>query len=86
MADNKNEDLRRCMEVQEQASRTQQEVLDNIQLMLSEILTNRNNETSDNHVREKKNLNKETLENEHSKESSPIVVEVINGIQAHITF
>jgi len=49
-------------------------------------LTNRNNdETSDNHDQEEENLNKGTEEDEHSKETSSIDVEVIKGIQAQIT-
>ena len=52
MADNDNEDLRRCLEAQEQTSKTQQEVLDNIQQMLAQLLNNRNNnDTGSNHVR-----------------------------------
>ena len=35
MADNVNDDLRQCLEAQEQTSRTQQEALDNIQQMLA---------------------------------------------------
>jgi len=35
MADNNNDDLRRRMEVQEQASKAQQEALDNIRQMLA---------------------------------------------------
>ena len=85
MADNNNDDLRHRMEVQGQASRTQQESLDIIQHMLSKILTNRNNqETSGKHDREEENLNKETLENKHSKESSSIDAKVIKDIQAQI--
>jgi len=63
MVDNNNDDnLCRHMEVREQASRTQQEDLENIQCMFSEILTNQNNEeTSGNHDRGEENLNKETM-------------------------
>ena len=43
MADNSNDDLRRRMEAQEQTSKAQQEALDNIQKMLAQLLTNRNN-------------------------------------------
>ena len=60
MADNSNDDLRRYMDAQEQTFRTQHEALDNIQCILAQLLTNQNNkETSGNHVREEKNLNKE---------------------------
>ena len=40
MADNDNEDLCWRMEAQEQTSRAQQEVLDNIQQMLVQLLAN----------------------------------------------
>jgi len=63
MTDNNNE-------AHKQASRIQQETLDNMQRILSKILTNRNNEKiSGNHNREEENFNEETPENEHSKES-----------------
>ena len=55
MDDNKNDDLRRRMETQEQTFRTQQEALDNIQRMLTQLLTNRNNENSENHDWEEEN-------------------------------
>jgi len=50
MADNGNDDLRRRLEAQEQTSKAQQEALDNIQQMLAQLLTNRNNnDTGSNH-------------------------------------
>ena len=76
MADNNNDDdLRHRMEAQEQASRTQQEALKNIQLMLSDILTNQNNE---------ENFENNELEDKNTKDSFSIVAEVIKGIQVQI--
>ena len=43
MANNGNDDLCRRLEAQEQTSMAQQEALDNIQQMLAQLLTNRNN-------------------------------------------
>ena len=43
MADSGNDDLRRWLKAQEQTSKAQQEALDNIQQMLAQLLTNRNN-------------------------------------------
>ena len=60
MADNNNDDdLCRCMEAQEQTSKVQQEILDNIQRMLTQLLTNRNNDdtTGSNHDEEENNNN-----------------------------
>jgi len=65
-----------------QISRTQQETLDNIQRMLTQLLTNRNNEeNSENHDWKEEN---KTLEDSNIKESSSIDAEVIKGIQAQI--
>jgi len=53
MADNGKDDLRRRLEAQEQTSKAQQEALDNIQQMLAQLLTNRNNnDTGSNHNEE----------------------------------
>ena len=53
MADNANDDLRRRLEAQEQTSKTQQEALDNIQQMLAQLLSNRNNnDVGSNHDEE----------------------------------
>ena len=50
MTDNGNDDLRRRLEAQEQTSKAHQEALDNIQQMLAQLLTNRNNnDTGSNH-------------------------------------
>ena len=49
------------MEVQEQTFRAQQEALKNIQQMLAQLQTNRNNDTGGNPDEE------ENLNNEHSK-------------------
>ena len=54
MADNNyDNDLHRRMEAQEQTSKAQQVILDNIQQMLAQLLNNQNNDetTSSNHVR-----------------------------------
>jgi len=53
MADNGNDDLRRRLEAQEQTFKAQQEALDNIQQMLAQLITNRNNnDTGSNHDEE----------------------------------
>jgi len=70
------------MEAQEQTFRTQQEALNNIQLILAHLLTNRNtNDTGRNHNNEEHN-NDERPEIDKSKENSSIDAEVIKGIQA----
>ena len=82
MADNYNDDLRRQMEAQDQTSKAQQEALDNIQQMLAQLLTNRNNnDTGSNHNEEEHN-DDEQPKTEKSKESSSIDTKVIKGIQA----
>ena len=58
MADNNNDDdFCHRMEAQEQTSKTQQEALDNIQQILAQLLTNRNNDNTNgsNHENEEKN-------------------------------
>ena len=56
MADNGNDDLRQRLEAQEQTFKAQQEALDNIQQMLAQLLTNRNNnDTGSNHNEEEHN-------------------------------
>jgi len=74
-ANNNDDDLRHHMEAREQASRTQQEALNKIQLLLSEILTNRNNENSENNERE---------DDKNTKDSFSVDAEVIKSIQAQI--
>ena len=84
MADSSNDDLRRWMETQEQTSKAQQEALDNIQQMLTQLLTSRNNnDTWSNHNEEEHN-DGEQPKTEKSKESSSIDAEVLKGIQAQI--
>ena len=86
MADNNNnDDLRHRMEAQEQASKAQQEALDNIQQILIQLLTNWNidNTTGSNHKNEG-NINNEPPKTDHSKEGSSIDTKVIKGIQAQI--
>ena len=84
MADNGNDDLRRWLEAQEQTSKAQQEALDNIQQMLAQLLTNRNNnDTGCNHNEEEHN-DEEQLKTEKSKESSSMDAEILKGIQAQI--
>ena len=52
--------------------------------MLTQLLTNQNNEdTSNNHDRLEENM---IVEDEHSKESSSIDAEVMKDIQAQIAF
>jgi len=82
---NNDDDLHRHMKAQEQVSRAQEEALDNIQHMLSQLMKNRNDEDdSDNCYREEENRKNE--EEEHSKGSSSIDTEVIKDIQAQIVF
>ena len=56
MADNGNDDLRRRLEAQEQTSKAQQETLDNIQQMLTQLLINRNNNDTGNDHNEDQRL------------------------------
>jgi len=81
MADNDNDDLRQRMEAQEQTSKAQQEVLDSIQQMLTQLLTNQNNDVRSNHNEEEHN-DDEQPKTEKSKESSSIDAKVLKGIQA----
>ena len=69
MADNNNnDDLRRHMEAHEQTFKAQQEALDNIQHMLAQLLTNRNNDdTTGSNRDEEDNINNEHLKTEKSK-------------------
>ena len=84
MADNGNDDLRRWLKAQEQTSKAQQEVLDNIQQILAQLLTNQNNnDTGSNHDEEEHHSN-EQPKTEKSKESSSLDTEVLKGIQAQI--
>ena len=87
MADNNNidDDFRRRLEVQEQDSRAQQEALDNIQIMLNQLLTHRNNyDTGSNPEEEEHNNNTEHPKKEKSKEGSSLDTDVLKGIQAQI--
>jgi len=85
MVDNDNKaDFRRCMEDQEQSSKTQQEALENIQHMLIQLMTDRNYEENfDNKEWEEENR---TPENKNAKESSSssIDAEVTKRIQTQI--
>ena len=74
MADNNtDDDLRHRMEAQEHTFKAQQEALDNIQEILVQLLTNRNNNntTGSNHKNEENNKNEPPNTN-HSKEGSSI--------------
>jgi len=83
-ADNNDDDLRRRMEAQEQTYRVQQEALDNIQHMLTQLLINRNNDdTTGINCNEEEN-NNEPPKLEKSKESSSIDAEIIKDIHAQI--
>ena len=86
MTDNNNDDdLCHHMEAQEQTSRAQQGVLDNIQNMLVQLLNNRNNDETGSHLNEEENHdNNEPLKTKQLKEGSSIDAEVIKGIQAQI--
>ena len=84
MANNDNDDLCRRLKTQEQTSRAQQEILDNIQQMLAQLLTNRNNnDTGSNHNEEEHNDDEQHM-TEKSKESSLVDAEVLKDIQAQI--
>jgi len=84
MADNGNVNLRRRLKAQEQTSKAQQEALDNIQQMLAQLLTNRNNNDTGSNHNEKEHNDDEQPKTEKSKESSSIDAEVLKGIQAQI--
>jgi len=84
MADDGNDDLCRRLKDQEQTSKAQQEVLDNIQQMLAQLLTNRNNNDTGSNHNEEEHHNDEQPKTEKSKESSSMDVEVLKGIQAQI--
>ena len=73
------------MEAQEKTSKARQEALDNIQQILAQLLTYRNNDntTGSNHVNEENN-NNESPKTDYSKEGSSIDAEVIKGIQAQV--
>ena len=79
MADNGNDDLRWRLEAQEQTSKAQQEALDNIQQMLTQLLIN-----TKSNQNEKEHHNDEQPKTEKSKKSSSMDVEVLKGIQAQI--
>ena len=83
MADNDNDDLRRWLEAQEQTSKAQQEILDNIQQMLAQLRINWNN--NDTESNEEEHHCHEQPKTEKSKESSFMDAEVLKGIQAQIT-
>ena len=77
-----DDDLRRRMEAAKQAFRAQQKALNNIQSMLSQLMTDQNNEENfDNNEREEENR---TAENKNTKESSSINIKIIKGIQTQI--
>ena len=83
MADNVNNDLRRCLEAQEQTSKTQQEALDNIQQMLAQLFSNRNNNDAGSNHDEEEHLSNDQPKTEKSKEGS-LDAEVLKGLQAQI--
>ena len=82
MADNGNDDLRQRLEAQEQTSKAQQEALDNIQQMLTQLLENWNNNITTGN--EEENVDNEPPKFEQSKEGSSVDADVIKGIQAQI--
>jgi len=85
IADNGNDDLRRQLEAQEQTSKAQQEALNNIQQMLAQLLTKRNNNDIESNHNEEGHHSNEQPKTEKSKESSSIDAKVLKGIQAQIT-
>ena len=86
MADNDNDDLRRRLEAQEQTSKVQQVVLDNIQQTLAQLLINRNNNDIGSNHNEEEHHNDEQPKTEKSKEGSSMDAEVLKVIQAQIAF
>ena len=84
MADNGNDDLRWRMEPQEQASKAQQEALNNIQQILAQLLTNWNNNDARSNHNEEEHNDDEQPKTKKSKESSSIDAEILKGIQAQI--
>ena len=72
MADNSNDDLRRCLEAQKQTFKTQQEALDNIQQMLAQLLNNRNNNDTGSNHDEEEPFSNEQPRTEKSKEGSSL--------------
>ena len=84
MADSTNDDLRRRLEAQEQTSKTQQEALDNIQQMLAQLLSNRNNNDAGSNHDEEEHFSNEQPKPEKSKEGSSLDAEVLKGLQAQI--
>ena len=73
MTDNGNDDLRQRLEAQEQTSKAPQEALDNIQQMLAQLLTNRNNNDTESNHNEEEHHSDEQHKAEKSKESSSMV-------------
>ena len=80
IADNGNDDLCRRLESQEQTSKAQQEALDNIQQMLSQLLINRNNNDTEGNYNEEEHHSNEQPKTEKSKESSSVDAEFLKGI------
>ena len=77
MADNGNDDLRQRLEAQEQTSKAQQEALDNIQQMLTQLLINQNNNDTESNHNEEEHHSNEQPKTEKSKESSSMDAEVL---------
>jgi len=82
MVDNGNDDLCRRMEPQEQTSKAQQEALDNIQQMLAQLLSNRNDNDAESNHNEEEHNDDEQPKTKKSKQSSSIKAEVLKGFQA----
>jgi len=76
MADNnRDDDLCRCIEAQEQTSRAQQATLENIQQMLAQFLNNQNNDntTCSNHE-EEENPDNEPLRLKSQREDPQLML------------
>ena len=84
MADNATDDLRRRLEAQEQTFKTQQEALDNIQQMLAQLLSNRNDNDARSNHDDEEHFSNEQPKTEKSKEGSSLDTEVLKGLQAQI--
>ena len=72
------------MEAKEQTFKTQQEALDNIQQMLTQLLRNRNDNDAGSNHDEEEYFSNEQPKTEKSKEGSSLDAEVLKDLQAQI--
>ena len=67
---------------QEQTFKTQQEALDNIQQMLAQLLSDRNNNDAESNHDEEEHFSNEQPKPEKFKEGSSLDDEILKGLQA----